>query len=197
RRRMGHGRRGDPVRAVRTVQIAAKHPETVGERAGVRVEERLFLDRVALDPAHITPGDEQPPAAIEPHLAHADRAVGYGALMAAGVAANAAAVELFDQLRRRLARAQRKDFLESRHLSRSYRVGQVYVGRIFTYGSAVGVDAGLLVSGGRDPIRGFRALCGRSHVLFDRAQAVVTRSTLLPRHVLFEVLDQHLPPAAL
>ena len=51
--------RRDPVLAVRAVQIAAEHAEAVRERAGVRVEERLLLDRIALHAADVSPRHAQ------------------------------------------------------------------------------------------------------------------------------------------
>ena len=44
-----------PVLAVAAVQVAAEHAEAVGERAGIGVEERLLLDRIALHAADVAP----------------------------------------------------------------------------------------------------------------------------------------------
>ena len=71
-RRIANRLRRHPVLAVRAVQIAAEHAEAVGQRAGMRVEERLFLDRIALDSADVTPRHHQPAALVEAHLADAD-----------------------------------------------------------------------------------------------------------------------------
>jgi hypothetical protein len=71
------------------VQIAAEHAEAVGERARVGVKERLLLDRIALDAAHIAPWDAQPSALVEPHLADAMRAIRDRALVPAGMASQA------------------------------------------------------------------------------------------------------------
>ena len=48
--------RRHPVLAVAAVQVAAEHAEAVGERARMRVEERLLLDRIALHAADVAPG---------------------------------------------------------------------------------------------------------------------------------------------
>ena len=70
----------------------------------MRVEERLLLDRIALHAADVPIGNVQHAAAIEADLADAGRAVGNRAGVAAGMAAQPAAVDGLDQLRRRLDR---------------------------------------------------------------------------------------------
>src|SRR5207253_1258962 len=64
-----------PVLAVAAVQVAAEHPEAVGQRAGVDVEEGLLLDRVALHAADVAPRHLQASAFVESNLADADRAL--------------------------------------------------------------------------------------------------------------------------
>src|SRR5438034_193015 len=54
--------RRHPVLAICAVEIAAEHPEAVRERARVRVEERLLLDRIALHAADVAPRHLQPAA---------------------------------------------------------------------------------------------------------------------------------------
>src|SRR5262249_44079476 len=76
-----------PVLAVGTVEIAAEHSKAVGERTGVGVEERLLLDRIALNATDISPGDTQPAALVEPDLADADGALGQRTFVAARVTA--------------------------------------------------------------------------------------------------------------
>ena len=74
------------------MQIAAQHAEAVRERSGVGVEERLFLDRIALHATDVAPGHHQASAPVEPHFAHAGRAVRNLAVMPAGVAVHPAVV---------------------------------------------------------------------------------------------------------
>ena len=98
--------RRDPVLAVAAVQIAAEHAEAVGERAGIRVEERLLLDRIALHAADVAPRHAQPAALVEAHLADADRALGQRTAVAAGVAAQAAVAAARRRARPRAFRAR-------------------------------------------------------------------------------------------
>src|SRR5205085_1856931 len=53
----------------------------------VRVKERLFLDRIALDAADIAPRHAQTAAVVEANFADPDGALGQRTLMPAGVAA--------------------------------------------------------------------------------------------------------------
>jgi len=62
------------------------------------VKEGLLLDRIALDAADITPGHQESSAAIEPHLADADCALGQGTAVAAGVAAKSTVGQTFVQI---------------------------------------------------------------------------------------------------
>src|SRR5688572_12897638 len=94
------------------MEIATEHAEAVRQRARVGVKERLLLDRIALYATDVTPRHEEAAAAVESHLAHAHRTVGNGALVAAGMAAQAAAIERFDELWRSVARALGEQFLQ-------------------------------------------------------------------------------------
>jgi hypothetical protein len=69
------------------VQIAAEHPETVGERARVRVKEWFLLDRIALHAADVTPRYQQAATLVEAHLADADRPLRQRTTVPARVAA--------------------------------------------------------------------------------------------------------------
>ena len=80
------------------MEIASEHAKTVSERSGVRVKEGLLLDRIALHAADITPWHEKPTALVEPDLADANRAVGQGTAVAAGIAAKSTVGETFVQL---------------------------------------------------------------------------------------------------
>src|SRR5262245_57253399 len=82
------------------MQIAPKHSDAERQSAGHRVEKWLLLDRVALDAAYVAPGHVKRPAAIEPDLADAIGAIGDGAVVAAGVAVKAAAVNRLVKLAR-------------------------------------------------------------------------------------------------
>jgi hypothetical protein len=68
------------------MKIASEHAEAVGECARIGVEKRFFLDRIALHAADVSPRHSQLAALVESHLAHADRSVGQGTAVAAGVA---------------------------------------------------------------------------------------------------------------
>ena len=103
--------RRHPVLAVAAVQIAAEHAEAVRERAGVGVEERLLLDRIALHAADVAPRHAQRSALVEAHLADADRAVGQRTAMAAGEAAQPAVRQ--DVVQLALARPARQYFSET------------------------------------------------------------------------------------
>ncbi len=106
--------RRHPVLAITAVQIAAEHAEAVGERARMHVKERLFLDRVALHAARIAPRHHQPPALVEAHLAHAERALGNLAVVAARVAVHPVVVETVIELA--FARARGEDVFQSCHV---------------------------------------------------------------------------------
>src|SRR6266498_3273487 len=95
------------------MQIATEHPEAVRQGAGMRMKERLLLDRIALDAADITPRHLEPSTLVEAHLAHADRAVGQGAAMPARVAAQPAVGKRLVQLT--VARLARQDLSQGRH----------------------------------------------------------------------------------
>jgi hypothetical protein len=55
------------------------------------VKERLFLDRIALHPANVTPGNVEFSALVVANLAHAGLALKNGAAMSASETANAIA----------------------------------------------------------------------------------------------------------
>src|SRR4051812_15986760 len=82
------------------------------------MEEGLLLDGIALDSAHITPGNIQLAAAVVADLADAGLALGNRAGMAAGVAAQAIAIERLDQLGRSLVDVRVQDVFEGGHLER-------------------------------------------------------------------------------
>jgi hypothetical protein len=97
------------------VEIAHKHPEAECESPRVGVEERFLLNRIALDATDIAPRYAQVTVAIEPYLAHADRAVGDGTFVPAGVASHAAVRYGLDELGRRLDRSSIEDVGEGGH----------------------------------------------------------------------------------
>jgi hypothetical protein len=59
------------------------------------VEERFFLNRIALGAGCVSPGNIEGAAAVIANLANAGLAVGDGTAMAAGEATHAVVVELF------------------------------------------------------------------------------------------------------
>jgi hypothetical protein len=97
------------------VEIAAQHTETVGESAGVRVEERLFFDGIALHPRGVSPGNVECAAAVEADLAHARLAFGNRAAVTAGKTADAVVVELFVESGVCLANSAVEDVTEGGH----------------------------------------------------------------------------------
>ncbi len=97
------------------MQVAAEHPEAVGQRARHDVEERFLLDRVALHAADVAPRRVEIAAAVEAYLADADRAVGDRTAVAAREAADAAVAQRF--VDHGLSRAGRQQIGERRHAS--------------------------------------------------------------------------------
>jgi hypothetical protein len=81
------------------MQIATEHAETVGESAGMRVEERLLLDGIALRSGDVSPGHVERSAAVITNLANAGLAVGDGATVSARKTADAILVELLVEKR--------------------------------------------------------------------------------------------------
>jgi uncharacterized protein len=98
------------------MEVAAQHPKAERERAGMGVEERLLLDRIALHAADVPVRHVQDAAAVEAHLADADGALGDGAGVAAGIAAEPAALNRLHELRRRGNGSRLEHFREGRHL---------------------------------------------------------------------------------
>ena len=110
------------------MQIATEHAEAVGQRAGIGVEERLFLDRVALHAADVPPRHQQPAVVVEADLADADGAVGKRTAVAARRAAEAAVGQCVVEFA--LAGFPREHIGKVRHvrMSRLYARGNVHVG---------------------------------------------------------------------
>ena len=102
RRRHGVGiaqrLRRHPVLTVRTVQIAAEHPEAVRQRTGMRVEERLLLVGIALHAVEVQQKNKQTSALVEADLAHANRAFRQRTAMSARVAAQTSVGQRFVEL---------------------------------------------------------------------------------------------------
>src|SRR5713226_3641483 len=80
------------------MEVATQHSEAVSQRAGVSVEERLFLYGIALHAAHVAPRHVESSAAVVTDLADARLTIGDRAAVAAGVTAHTVAVELLIQL---------------------------------------------------------------------------------------------------
>src|SRR4026208_2001734 len=65
-----HSLRGEPVRAVAAMKIAAEHSKCQRVRARHHMKERLLFDRVTLQRGYIPAGYAQLAALIEPHLTY-------------------------------------------------------------------------------------------------------------------------------
>jgi hypothetical protein len=81
------------------MQIATEHAETVGESAGMRVEERLLLDGIALSSGDVAPGHVEGSAAVIADFADAGLTFGDGATVSARKTADAIFVELLVEKR--------------------------------------------------------------------------------------------------
>src|SRR4051812_29950753 len=102
------------------MQVASQHAKAVSEGARNGVEERLLLNWVTLDAANVPPWNVQLAAAVVANLADSCLALGNGAGVSAGVAAEAIAIEVFDQLGRGLAHVRVENVFEGGHLGRFY-----------------------------------------------------------------------------
>ena len=90
-------------------------PKLNASAPGMGVEERLLLDRIALDAADVAARDVEHAAAIEPHLADAGRAVRDGTLVAARVTLEPVLRDGLDQFRCGLGRSFLEHFGEGGH----------------------------------------------------------------------------------
>jgi hypothetical protein len=81
------------------VKVAAQHAEAVSESAGICVEEWLLFDGIALSSGNVSPRDVESAAAVVADFADTRLAVGDGAAVAAGEAANPAIVEFLVKAR--------------------------------------------------------------------------------------------------
>src|ERR1700676_5468928 len=99
------------------MQIAAEHPETVSERAGMSVEKWLLLDRIALHSGNIAPGNVKRAALVKANFADPRLPVGNRAAMSTGIAAHTIAIQLFPECPVALADASvgLKNVLQSGH----------------------------------------------------------------------------------
>ena len=113
--RVAQGLRRDPVLAVGAVQIAAEHPKTVGERAGISVEEGLLLNRVALHSGDISPGNVEGAATIVANLTDTGLSLANWAAVAAGIAADAVAIQFLPESGVAFADARIKDVAKGGH----------------------------------------------------------------------------------
>src|SRR3954470_5344999 len=99
------------------MQVAPQHAKAVGERARDGVEEGFFLDGIALDAAYIAPWNVELAALVVADFANPGLPFGNRAGMSTGVAAQAVAVELLNQLGRGLADMPVQDVFKGGHLS--------------------------------------------------------------------------------
>ena len=79
------------------MQIAAQHSEAVSKRSRVRVKKWLLLNRIALHAGNVAPGNVECAATVEANLANTGLTFGDWATMAAGIAADAIAIQSFPQ----------------------------------------------------------------------------------------------------
>jgi hypothetical protein len=98
RRGVAQRLRGDPVLAIRAVEVASEHAEAVSERARIDVKKRLLLNRIALHAADVAPRDVQLAALIETDFADTDRTVRQRTAMAAGEASKSPVRQPFVEL---------------------------------------------------------------------------------------------------
>ena len=98
--RVANRLRSNPILAIGTVKVTAKHAEAVGESPTIGMEERFFLNWITLYAADIAPRYVERPPTIETDFADSHLPVGNGTTVSAGVSAHAVAVEPFVQLRR-------------------------------------------------------------------------------------------------
>src|ERR1039458_3494643 len=108
------------VLAVGGVQVATQHAETQCPGARAHVVEGLLLYGVGVHRLHVSPGHIQLAIAMEADLADSGLAIGYRAAVAAGMAADAAAVDGFPQFA--LADVARQALRESGHRSPSRKL---------------------------------------------------------------------------
>ena len=94
---------GDPVLTVGTMEIASHHSEGERVTAGVHVEKRLLLDRVALQRRDVAERNPQLRALIETHFANAASAFADQTAMAAGGATDTVAFGFPECANRRVA----------------------------------------------------------------------------------------------
>jgi len=112
---IAQGLRRYPVLAVSAMQVAAEHPEAVGERTGVSMEERLLFDGIALHAGGVTPGGVEFAATVEADFADSGLAIGDRAAMAAGETADAVVAEILDEGRIGFADSLVEDVAECWH----------------------------------------------------------------------------------
>jgi hypothetical protein len=79
------------------------------------MEERLFFDGIALQSSGISPRNVERTATIEADFADTGLALGNGATMAAGKAANAVILEFFVERSVRFPNSAVKNFTQGRH----------------------------------------------------------------------------------
>jgi hypothetical protein len=74
------------------MKVAAQHPETESECARTHVKKGLFLDRIALNTADVTPGHVQSAAPVETYFAHTRLAFRDWTAVPTGVAPDSIAI---------------------------------------------------------------------------------------------------------
>src|SRR6516162_1301458 len=84
--RVANRLRSNPILAIGTVKVAAKHAEAVGESPTIGMEERFFLNGITLYAAYIPPRYVERTPAIETDFADSHLPVGNGTAVSARVA---------------------------------------------------------------------------------------------------------------
>jgi hypothetical protein len=97
------------------MEVAAEHAKTVGKCAGIRVEEGLLLDGIALHAGGVSPRHVESSSPIKTNFADTGLAVGNWAAVAAGVAADAVVIEIFDEGRIGFSDALIQNFTQGGH----------------------------------------------------------------------------------
>src|SRR5436309_2203898 len=105
--------RGNPILAIAAMEIASQHAKAERQPSRTRVEKRFLLYGIALNAAYVAPGDHEPAALVEAHLAYAESSIRNRAAMPACVTTHALPVELVVKLP--FGGQGLKDFFQTRH----------------------------------------------------------------------------------
>jgi hypothetical protein len=76
------------------MQVAPEHAKAIGKGSGIRMEEGLFLNGVALHSGGVSPRGIESAFAVEADFTYSSLPLGNGAAVATGEAANAIVAEM-------------------------------------------------------------------------------------------------------